>query len=72
VIGQHTMDNKRDRESCRALCSRLSEDELRCRLLRSRALKPKREVVQKIESGAALDDRWLEEAATVFDVSPWY
>ena len=72
MIGQHTMDNKRDRESCRALCSRLSEDELRCRLLRSRALKPKRDVVQKIESGAVLDDRWLEEAATVFDVSPWY
>ena len=66
------LDNKRDRESCRALCSRLSEDELRCRLLRSRALKPKREVVQKIESGAALDDRWLEEAAAAFDVSPWY
>ena len=67
----YALDNRKDRDKCRALCMDLEDDELRRRLEKSRwnfQGTAKKSLIE-IRADRALDDYWLLEAADTYDIS---
>ena len=70
LLAETQRDNQQDLQRCRELLVNLDEEELRSRLVASRwndggSVKT---LVADMDSGRALDDRWLREAAAAFNV----